>query len=116
MRMISCLFAAAASVPSLAALADQPGGEGGAYHYPMMWGGWGWSGMIFGPLMMIAVLAAIIVVAVLVIRWLGGSPSGGSWPAGQLPARTALDILKERFAKGEIDKEEFEERRRLLSE
>ena len=32
----------------------------------------------------------------------------------ELGARTALDLLKERFARGEIDKEEFEERRRVL--
>ena len=29
-------------------------------------------------------------------------------------AKTPMDILKERFARGEIDKEEFEERRRIL--
>jgi len=32
------------------------------------------------------------------------------------PTRTPLDILKERFARGEIDKAEFEDRRRVLGE
>jgi putative membrane protein len=32
----------------------------------------------------------------------------------RLPHNTSLDILKERFARGEIDKDEFEERRKVL--
>jgi len=77
-----------------------------------MWGG-EWYGMIFGPLIMILVLALVIAVAVLLVRWLGG-PWPGT-PSHQVPpSRAPLDILKERFARGEIDKEEFEERRRVL--
>jgi putative membrane protein len=30
------------------------------------------------------------------------------------PHNTPLDILRERFARGEIDKDEFEERRKVL--
>jgi putative membrane protein len=81
----------------------------------MGWGGGGY-GMIFGPLFMILFLAVLVAVVVLLVRWLGG-PWQGTYPPQQLPpARTALDILKERFARGEIDKAEFEDRRRVLGE
>jgi putative membrane protein len=86
-----------------------------AYGPHMMgWGG-GWYGMIFGPLFMILVLALVIAVVVLLVRWLGG-PWQGAAPNHPPPGRTPLDILKERFARGEIDKEEFEERRRILGD
>ena len=77
---------------------------------------WGmpWYGMVFGPIMMIAVLATIIIVVVLLVRWLGGASN--LLPPPRTPEKTALDILKERFARGEIDKQEFEEKKRLLSE
>lgn len=77
------------------------------------WGHGSW-GMFFGPIMMVAVIAIIIVAAVLLLRWLGGSghPHASHLP----PVKTPLDILKERFARGEIDKQEFEERRRVLGE
>jgi putative membrane protein len=78
----------------------------------MGWGG-GWGGMILGPIFMIVVLALVIAVAVLLVRWLSGPLQAA---APHQPARTSLDILKERFARGEIDKEEFEERRRILGE
>lgn len=72
--------------------------------------------MVFGPLFMILVLAVVVAIAVLLVRWLGG-PWHSLQSPHQLPAgRTPLDILKERFARGEIDKEEFEERRRVLGE
>ena len=77
-----------------------------------MWdGAWGWGHMIFGSVMMIAFWGGIIVLIVLAIRWLGGTGHGHA-PTG----KTATDILKERFARGEIDKAEFEERRRALGD
>jgi putative membrane protein len=83
----------------------------------MMWWGGGWYAMIFGPLFMILFLAVLVAAVVLLIRWLGG-PWQGTMPPHQPhpPSRTPLDILKERFARGEIDKDEFEERRRILGE
>jgi putative membrane protein len=78
----------------------------------MMWPGH-WYGMFLGPIMMIFFLAAIVVLVVLGARWLGGSGLGGT--PGPSPNK-ALDILNERFARGEIDKDEFEMRRRALSE
>ena len=79
----------------------------------MMGWGEGWYGMFLGPLFMIIVLALVIAAAVLLVRWLAG-PSHAIQPPYAPPGRTALDILKERYTRGEIKKEEFEERRRTL--
>lgn len=103
------LCAGMALLQSFPALAQQQPGPGYGHH---MWNG-GWHGWFFGPIMMIVFIAVVVVVVVLLVRWLG-SPSHGS--AHHSQTRAPLDILKERFAKGEIDKEEFEERRRVLGE
>jgi len=93
------------------ALAQQPQSPN---YGPHMWSG-GWHGWFFGPIMMIVFIAVAVVVVVLLVRWFGGTGHGAVHHA-PLPGKTPLDILKERFAKGEIDKEEFEERRRVLGE
>ena len=72
--------------------------------------------MIFGPLFMILVLAVVIGAAVLIVRSFGGPWQGTAPPHYPPPGRTPVDILKERFARGEIDKNEFEERRRTLGD
>ena len=77
-------------------------------------GAWGWGGTIFGPIMIIVFIAVAVVMVVLLVRWLGGPGHGGALHSP--PGKMSLDILKERFANGEIDKEEFEERRRVLGE
>ena len=118
MRMSNPLAAAAGAAATLAPTlvwAQQSEPERYAYGPHMMWWGAGWYAMIFGPLFMILVLALVIAVAVLLVRWLGG-PWHGTAPHQAPPGRTPLDILKERFARGEINKEEFEERRRVLGD
>ncbi|MCA7118359.1 MAG: SHOCT domain-containing protein [Acidibrevibacterium sp.] len=111
LSFVAMMGAAAALAPAWAW--SQTLGEPYRYGMPMMWG---WSGMIFGPLFMILMLAAVIVVAVLAIRWLA-SPWQGAGALPHLPPnRTALDILNERFARGEIDQAEYEAKRRLISQ
>ena len=77
----------------------------------MMWGtdGWGWGmGITHGLLWW-----AILIVGIIVLVRLVGRDSGR---AAATPAEeTALDVLKKRYARGEIGKQEFEEKRRDLA-
>jgi putative membrane protein len=83
------------------------------YYHQHMWDG-GWHGWIVGPIFMVLLLAVVVAAAVLLVR---GPARAHDLPAHRVPpARSPLDILKERFARGEIDKAEFEERRRVLDE
>lgn len=91
----------------------QSGRPEGWYHGPgMMWGGGSGFGMLFGLTFMIIVLAAVAVGLLLLLRSLGFMDSNSR----TANASRALDILKERFAKGEIDVKEFAERKNHLTE
>jgi len=70
----------------------------------------GWFGMILGPIFMILLLAVLIAAIVLIVRWVGG-PSAGAALHPVPPERTALDILNERYARGEIDRDEYMQRK-----
>lgn len=76
------------------------------YGHHMMWG----NGMFFGSIMMFVFIAVIVGVVVFLVRWLGGHGANSN-SSGE---HSALDILKERFARGEIDKDEYEERMKIL--
>lgn len=82
-----------------------------AYWPHMGWGG-GWYG---GPIMLLVWIGIVVAIVVLLVRTFSG-PGRAPTIHQQTTGKTAIDILKERFARGEIDKAEFEDKRRLLGE
>jgi putative membrane protein len=79
----------------------------GAYGHHM--GGWGGGFLGFG--MMVLFWGALIAIAGLAFQWFGkdGFKGNGGKPS-------AFDVLRDRFARGEIDLEDFGARRKVLSD
>ena len=85
------------------------------------YGGWGMgSGMMggygmgwFGGIVMIVFWILILVGLVFLIKWLVQSTSRDKITGSS--GDRSLEILKERYAKGEIDKQEFENKKKDLS-
>ena len=77
---------------------------GAGYDYGMMGGYGGWW---FMPILGIIFLGLIIWAVVALVRGQSGSQSPG--------ADSALEILKRRYARGDIDKEEYEQKKKDLS-
>lgn len=69
--------------------------------------GSGYGGMWFGPIFMWLPLLLLIVAVAIVLRWF--------YRDGEKPERMSpRQILDQRFAKGEIDEREYQERRKAL--
>ena len=77
-------------------------------HCPMceMMAGWGWLGMLLMALFWVAVIAGAVWVIVRLLRGRSGRATGSS----------AHDILRERYARGEIDQETYQRMRSALDE
>jgi putative membrane protein len=75
----------------------------------MMMDGCG-GGMILWSLLFVALLLGGIWLIGRAVK--GGPPAAGGGIGPSSPG--ALQVLEERFARGEIDRDEFEERRRVL--
>jgi putative membrane protein len=72
--------------------------------HPMWWGVWG-----IGMMLMMFLFWLLVIVALIIgIRWLVGK--GKSQRSDR-----ALEILRERYARGEINKDEFEAKQKDLS-
>lgn len=72
-----------------------------------MMNGWGWGfGMVLWWLFWIALLVLLVVVIWRLVEGRGGRTGGSE--------ESALEILKRRYARGEIDREEFEAKKRDL--
>lgn len=75
------------------------------------WDGWGhggWGGMWFGPIIWIALFALVIIG---IASFWRRSEGDGTTSVKRLTPRQILD---ERFAEGEIDKEEYQDRLNAL--
>ena len=78
----------------------------GWYHNGVGWGGW-----LLMTLMMLAFWALVIFAVVAIFRGIGQTNEDSvERPSRPLP----LDILQERFARGEIESDEYESRARVL--
>lgn len=107
MRVISILVTgmtlALAAAPVFSQQRDQ-------YIHGHMWNGGGW---FLGPILMLLLLAAIVAIMLFLIKHSGGSIPSKLTTYGH-HQDTPLEILQLRYAKGEIDHEEFELRRKTL--
>ncbi len=97
-------FVGVVAAPHVAAA--QARGEWWWPDHPMgwMWGGYG----IVMMLMMLLFWGAVIAAIVVGIRWLLGQG------AHARAADSAIEVLRARYARGEINREEFEQRKRDL--
>lgn len=77
--------------------------------------GVGWGGWLL-VLLLLLVLAALVIGAVvwLVTRSAGAGHAGGAAAGGRPGASTAEQVLDERYARGEIEEEEYLRRRSVL--
>lgn len=68
----------------------------------------GYAGGFFGFFMMLLVIGLLVAAIIAIVRWFGESRTV------RREQNTALDILEERFSKGEIDKNEFDDRQNAM--
>ena len=86
------------------------GGPWGGWMGPGMMGGYGFGLGILMPLFWVLVIGGVVLLA---FRLLSAGPAATT-SGGPGAGNRALDILRERYAKGEISKEQFDQMRKDL--
>lgn len=83
----------------------------------MMWG-YGWNALGFLWMILIGIfwLAVLGVAIWALLRWTGDRGASRTTPYTGNRSQTALDILRERYARGEIDTATFDQMRERLEE
>lgn len=76
------------------------------------WHGMGWGGMVWGWLFLAVLIVGVVLLVIALARGRGGDKAE-SRPTGRSGAR---EILDERYARGEIDTAEYQERLQQLGE
>jgi putative membrane protein len=110
MNRVTCLGSAA--VAALLPVSTPALAQSGDWRGFGFFDDWGWGHMAFGGATMLLFWGGLIFLVVLIVRTLGGL---GASREATPPRQTALEVLQERYARGEIDKQEFEEKKRDLS-
>ncbi|WP_174867335.1 SHOCT domain-containing protein [Nocardia arthritidis] len=84
----------------------------------MMWGygdSWGWGGWMMMAVMMVLFWGVVIAAIVAAVRYFGGNRTATTG-SGPTITGSAERLLAERFARGEIDEDEYRARLSLLRE
>jgi putative membrane protein len=71
------------------------------------YGGMGWIGMILGLVITIAVIIGLVLLVVWAVRRMGGNSAQTS--PMNIAGQSAKDIAQARYAKGEINREEYQQ-------
>ncbi len=76
-------------------------------HFEYMWE-WHWAMWIFMMIVWVLIIFLIILGVIAILKWVTSSKAQSS--------ETALEILKKRYAKGEITEEEFNKMKEKITE
>lgn len=86
----------------------------GSYNHGWMLDGWG--GMLFGGVLMLLLWIIPILLIIALLKYLFVPPAGKARRESEPAQKTSLDILKDAYARGDIPRDEYLQKRDDLLE